>query len=215
MYTLLSTALTGAALIASALAAPAYSAVPSYTKQSDASATAFPLADGFPAPSTDQLRAIELLAHGTLPNGAPPPPGSISQDGITNLQLIQFNENFEVAFFSSLLFNVTTNVTGFEIADKVERDFVLEVLIAVLAVRLRLPPFFPPPDHRQPKKLTSFSPSPARRTARHQRRKRPQVAEPTAHPSVQIHLPHHHVPRRHRARRHLHRRRPRHAAGRD
>jgi hypothetical protein len=145
MYTLLSTALTGASLIASALAAPAYSAVPSYTKQSDASATAFPLADGFPAPSTDQLRAIELLAHGTLPNGAPPPPGSISQDGITNLQLIQFNENFEVAFFSSLLFNVTTNVTGFEIADKVERDFVLEVLIAVLAVRLRLPSPFPHP----------------------------------------------------------------------
>jgi hypothetical protein len=138
MYSILSSAFAGASLIAGVLSAPAppagpYSSVPSYT-QSGASATSFPLADGFPEPSNSQLLIIEDLAHGTLPDGSPPPPGSISQDGITNLQLIEFNENFEVAFFSSLLFNVTTNVAGFEITDKTERDFVLEVLVAVLAV---------------------------------------------------------------------------------
>jgi hypothetical protein len=89
--------------------------------------------DGFPTPNDDQLRKIEELAHGTLPNGPPPPPGTLSAQGITNLQLVEFNENFEVAFFSSLIHNVTTNVPGFEIKDSKQRDFVIEVLIAVLA----------------------------------------------------------------------------------
>ncbi|KAF2430137.1 late sexual development protein [Tothia fuscella] len=84
-------------------------------------------------PNNQQLQKIEELAHGTLPNGPPPPPGAISAEGITNLQLVEFNENFEVAFFSSLLFNVTTNVSGFEISDSKQRDFVIEVLTAVLA----------------------------------------------------------------------------------
>jgi len=89
--------------------------------------------DGFPAPSAEQLLAIEELAHGTIPNGPPPPPNTISADGITSLEFINFNENFEVAFFSSLLHNITTNVNGFQISDHKERDFVIEVITAVLA----------------------------------------------------------------------------------
>jgi hypothetical protein len=106
----------------------------SYSSGSSSGSTSIPnVNDGFPMPNDDQLRKIEELAHGTLPNGPPPPPGSISPEGITNLQLVEFNENFEVAFFSSLLHNVTTNVSGYEIKDSKQRDFVIEVLIAVLA----------------------------------------------------------------------------------
>src|ERR1700753_987033 len=97
-------------------------------------------ADGFPTPSADQLTTIEKLAQGTLPNGGPPPPGAVNAEGIKNFQLINFNENFEVAFFKSLVYNVTENVSGFVIADQRERDFVLKSLNAVVAVsRIQMP----------------------------------------------------------------------------
>jgi hypothetical protein len=89
--------------------------------------------DGVPTPNNDQLLKIEERAHGTLPNSSPPPPSTISPEGITNLQLVQFNENIESAFFRSLLSNVTSNVPGFEIKDTEQRDFVIDVLTAVLA----------------------------------------------------------------------------------
>lgn len=68
----------------------------------------FPLSNGFPtvANSSSQLTAIEQQAHGTLPNGPPPP--SITADTLTSLELIAFNELFEVAYFTELLFNVKT-----------------------------------------------------------------------------------------------------------
>ena len=119
MYSILPLAFAGASLFAGVLSAPV-----------------LPPNDGFPAPNPSQLKLIENLAHGTLPDGSPPPPGAISAEGITNLQFVEFNENFEVAFFSSLLYNVTSNVPGFEIKDNEYRNFVLEVLIAVLAVSL-------------------------------------------------------------------------------
>jgi hypothetical protein len=90
--------------------------------------------DGFPTPSPDQTKQIELNAQGTLSNNPAPPPGAIPADGITNLQLINLNENSEVAFFGQLLQNVTNNVSGFQITDPLERNFVLDTLKAVLAV---------------------------------------------------------------------------------
>jgi hypothetical protein len=100
------------------------------------------LPDNLPFPSPGQLREIELRAHGTLPNT--PPPNNISRQGIVNLQWIAFNENFEVAFFNSLLHNVTNNVTGYEIPDDddegeedgEDRDMVIRSLTAILAVSL-------------------------------------------------------------------------------
>jgi hypothetical protein len=98
------------------------------------------LPDNLPFPSPGQLRDIERRAHGTLPNT--PPPNNISQQGIVNLQWIAFNENFEVAFFNSLLHNVTNNVTGYEIPDEEDeedaddRDMVIRSLTAILAVSL-------------------------------------------------------------------------------
>jgi hypothetical protein len=95
--------------------------------------TLFSLTSGFPTTLNGSPPGeIELLARGGLPNGRPP--ANISCEGITNFQLIEFNENFEVAFFRSLISNITGNVPGFEIRDGNRRQFVLEVLVAVLAV---------------------------------------------------------------------------------
>ncbi|OJJ43544.1 hypothetical protein ASPZODRAFT_145899 [Penicilliopsis zonata CBS 506.65] len=90
----------------------------------------FPLADGFPNPSQEQIEAIQQQALGTLPNSPPPP--TISAEGITNLQLIALNEIFEVAFFTELLANVTTGCPGFEL-DETEKEQLVEILTAVQA----------------------------------------------------------------------------------
>jgi hypothetical protein len=106
----------------------------------------FPLADGFPKPNASEINSFEKLARGSLSN-APPPP-SISQDGITNLKLIAFNELFEVAFFTELLSNITDNACGYSIHDPVERKFVIEAITAVLAVS-----FSKPRSGRSPDKI--------------------------------------------------------------
>lgn len=99
------------------------------------------LPDGMPNPSPEQLREIELHAQGTLPNGPPPP--TISHDGITNLQLIAFNEIFEVVYFNELRSNVTNNVEGYQFEDPDEREFVIRALNAIVAVWIPpSPPFF-------------------------------------------------------------------------
>jgi len=93
----------------------------------------FPLSNGFPkvANPSSQLTGIEQQAHGTLPNGPPPP--SITADTETSLELIAFNELFEVAYFTELLANVTNNVPGYQIADSNERNSVIAALTAVQA----------------------------------------------------------------------------------
>ncbi|KAK4641289.1 hypothetical protein QC761_611060 [Podospora bellae-mahoneyi] len=68
-------------------------------------------ADGFPNPNATQLEFIEDVADGTL-SDAPPRP-SLNESSIPIFQLISFNENFEVAFFSSLIENITTDEPGF------------------------------------------------------------------------------------------------------
>ena len=48
-------------------------------------------------------------------------------------ELIAFNEIFEVAFFSSLINNITSNYDGYGIGSSVLKDYVLKALDAVLA----------------------------------------------------------------------------------
>lgn len=93
-------------------------------------ANTFPLHDGFPNPSSSQFQDIQSRAHGTLPNT--PLPTGLSDEGITNFKLIAFNELFEVAFFSELVHNITTNVKGYTFGD--DKDQVLQNLNVVLAV---------------------------------------------------------------------------------
>jgi len=111
---------------------PSSSGYQSSTSQSS-NPFAFPLSNGFPNINnpSQQLNNIETQAHGTLPN-APPPP-TLAPDDLTSLRLIAFNELFEVAFFTSLLANITKNVTGFTLESTTQRQKVLDALTAVQA----------------------------------------------------------------------------------
>lgn len=100
----------------------------------DSNPFTFPLTNGFPdlqGPDNPNVTDIEANALGTLPNDAPPP--SLADDDATSLQLIAFNELWEVAFFTEFLFNVTNNVTGYEISDASSRQSIINALTAVQA----------------------------------------------------------------------------------
>lgn len=111
-----------AALIGLSLAAPAASR-PYRT----------PTGDAIPDPSATQLATIEQKADGQLSN-APPPP-KLTDSSLTAFQLIAFNENFEVAFFSSLIDNVTNNVPGYQIGTPEQGHELIAVLETIKAVR--------------------------------------------------------------------------------
>lgn len=96
----------------------------------------FPLSNGFPTISNPsaQLTTIEQQAHGSLPNGSPPP--TISDNSKTSLRLIAFNELFEVAFFTELISNITNSTGGtqsYGIGNQSTRKTVLDALNAVVA----------------------------------------------------------------------------------
>lgn len=90
----------------------------------------FPLPDGYPSPSPNQLKQIEKLAGGSLPNG--PLPTKLTPAAIATLQLIELNEAFEVAYFTSLLHNITSHAPGYELPyPKYDRDFIIDAITAV------------------------------------------------------------------------------------
>jgi len=94
-----------------------------------------PLGNGFPvvANPSQQLTGIEVQAHGTLPNG-PPPPTKPSDDSLTSLRFIAFNELFEVAFFTELIGNLTANHNDYHhIHDNGALTFLVNSLKAVQA----------------------------------------------------------------------------------
>jgi hypothetical protein len=93
-----------------------------------------PVGNGFPtisAKSPEQTN-IEIQAHGSL-SDAPPTATPPHADSLTSLQLIAFNELFEVAFFTELISNITSNVDGYVIYHQGARDFILKSLLAVQA----------------------------------------------------------------------------------
>ncbi|TVY83696.1 hypothetical protein LSUE1_G001142 [Lachnellula suecica] len=93
-----------------------------------------PFTGGFPNPNADQLNTIELAAHGSLPVSAPnSPPPSFHPDSLTSLRFIAFNELFEVAFFASLINNITTDAAGFKIDNSNEKKDLLDNLNAIVA----------------------------------------------------------------------------------
>lgn len=111
---------TSAAVFGLATAAPANSR-----------AYSIPTDDGFPNPSAAQQAAIEAIADGQISKAAPPP--SLASSSLTAFQLIAFNENFEVGFFSSLIDNITSDAPGFNL-ESVAKQEVLTVLKTVKAV---------------------------------------------------------------------------------
>ncbi|THY29313.1 hypothetical protein D6D00_03644 [Aureobasidium pullulans] len=90
------------------------------------------LSNGFPNLSPAALSDVNNAAHGTLSNASA---GNITfpADSLTSFQLVAVNEFFEVAFFTSLLTNITTGVPGFEIPTHLNSTFILDTLIAVQA----------------------------------------------------------------------------------
>jgi hypothetical protein len=94
----------------------------------------FPLSNGFPTPSPDAINTIELAAHGSLPNGTPPPTLN-NKDSLTSLQLIAFNELVEVAFFTELIANITAKYNGYDnwYKDQEQHDTILNALNAIVA----------------------------------------------------------------------------------
>ncbi|KAL6797270.1 hypothetical protein GGI42DRAFT_330416 [Trichoderma sp. SZMC 28013] len=120
--------LTKVLATALALAGSSVATWPPNSKDCTTTATA---ADGFPTPNAQQLRAIEETADGTLSNA--PPPATLADSTLQSLQVIAVNEEFEVAYFRSLLANVTTGVPGFESwkgYGKAELEKILKVIIA-------------------------------------------------------------------------------------
>ena len=90
--------------------------------------------DGFPNPSPAQVLAIEKQAGGSLPNGALPT--SLKAAAITTLNLLANNELFEVAFFTQLLANITSNTAGYDDDDMgphCSRAFAIKAISAILA----------------------------------------------------------------------------------
>ncbi|KAK9416023.1 putative Sexual development protein [Seiridium unicorne] len=102
-------------------------------RSSDQKAFSFPLSDGFPnvAPGSVALQSIQKQARGTLPDG--PLPTHIADLTAVIFQLIAFNEIFEVAYFSSLVNNITANVPGYEIGSPAALRVVSNALTAVIA----------------------------------------------------------------------------------
>jgi len=88
-------------------------------------------ADGYPAPNATQLLAISKIADGKLGNA--PPPAKLSDSTLTAFQALAFGEAVEVAFFSSLLKNVTGGVTGYDRYLNFERKDLAEILRTVIA----------------------------------------------------------------------------------
>jgi hypothetical protein len=93
----------------------------------------FPTSDGFPNLSSTNLPEIEKAAGGTLPDG--PLPTTLKATGITILQLLALNELFEVAYFTELLANITSNATGYDAASlaPLDRTYVIDTFTAVVA----------------------------------------------------------------------------------
>jgi len=78
--------------------------------------------------SPEDIRKVQLVARGSLPNSAPP--AKLEQSSLTAFQLIQFNEQFEVAFFSSMLENVTNGGNGWNAPNKEKLVEALKVVVA-------------------------------------------------------------------------------------
>lgn len=93
----------------------------------------FPLPNGFPniPEGSATFAEIQKLAGGTLPNGVLP--AQLPDVPAITLQLIAFNELFEVAFFSNLIDNITNGVPGYSISSSTANGITLDALQAIRA----------------------------------------------------------------------------------
>lgn len=91
--------------------------------------------DGYPNPAMEQLKNISRRADCTLSN-APPPP-KLGESSKTAFQALAFGEEFEQAYFSSLLQNVTDGVPGYRHHGRFTKAELVKVLETVVAVSFK------------------------------------------------------------------------------
>ncbi|EGU77676.1 hypothetical protein FOXB_11795 [Fusarium oxysporum f. sp. conglutinans Fo5176] len=87
--------------------------------------------DGYPFPTKEQLREISWRADGTLSNA--PPPAKLGDSSKTAFQALAFGEEFEKAYFSSLLYNVTNNIHGYKSHYRYSKSELVKMLTTVVA----------------------------------------------------------------------------------
>jgi hypothetical protein len=115
-----------------AVASPESSHVERESSPNGQQVFSFPLPNGFPnVTDKNDIAAIEQQARGTLANG--PLPSNISDLSAVVWSLIAFNEIFEVAYFTSLIANVSNRVDNYEVGTNATRQIVLNALEAVRA----------------------------------------------------------------------------------
>ncbi|KAM3076109.1 hypothetical protein ACMFMG_006374 [Clarireedia jacksonii] len=85
------------------------------------------------ATKTEALGAIQTAAHGSLSNITPPKFLNGGNNSLPVFQSVAFNENSEVAFFEELLFNITTNVQGFQFSSDDDKNTALLNINAIVA----------------------------------------------------------------------------------
>lgn len=144
----------------------------------------FPTSDGFPQISPASLAQIEHEAGGSVPNG--PLPTNLKPTGITILQLLAHNELLEVAFFTQLLTNITSNIPGYDAAaiTPLDRNYVVKALTTIVAVSHLLPPF--PLLSSLTHHLAGENPLPRRQCSPCQRRRGSHCALPVHFPRPEL-----------------------------
>ncbi|KOS19518.1 hypothetical protein ESCO_000008 [Escovopsis weberi] len=86
--------------------------------------------NGFPNLEPSQLLEIEIKADGVLPTSPPPP--RLSNSTLQTFQVIAINEQWEVAFFNTLLNNILNNEPGYESWDdeaQKAREKIVQVIL--------------------------------------------------------------------------------------
>lgn len=111
------------------LSASISSAAPSSKRDFSPDNVYYPMADGFPNPSQDQIMKIQNDAHGILSNSAPPP--KLSQEAVTSLQLIALNELFEVAYFTEFAYNISNKIQGYDMGNS--HPYMVDTLNSIVA----------------------------------------------------------------------------------
>lgn len=152
----------------------------------------FPLSNGFPNLNATSMAEVYKLAGGTLPNGALPT--NLKPDAVKTLQLIAANELFEVAYFTELLYNVTSGVPGYQVENY---DYVVSTLTAVINVSFTCPV--------SPNSIQKLIDHLARTGPRSRCERHPCQCKERDYPTLQILLPGHRLRLRHRPRFDIHR----------
>jgi hypothetical protein len=101
--------------------------------QGDTNPFTYPLTNGFPTInfSSESYTALLATAHGSGPKSRPPP--TLSPASLPSLQLLAFHHLYSVAFYTSLLHNLTTNSSPYFIPSATTHATLVAALTSIQA----------------------------------------------------------------------------------